>query len=83
MNRDHQKNILNISQKWFLINPLSEMRQKNKTEYDEYKWFVPFTYTTKNELNYNFETKPTWLTPNNTECIKFVFTIFISFCSNN
>ena len=55
-----------ISQKWFLVNPLNTVKN-NLTEYNKYKWFVPFTFTTKNIRNFNFETKPTWLKPNDTE----------------
>ena len=61
---------LNVSQKYFLLNPLNTLENnKNKTEYDSYKWYVPFTFTRKSELNFSFESKPYWLIPNQTECM--------------
>jgi aminopeptidase N len=62
LNIDYDNNdtiLLNIKQNWFLLNPLSK---KN----NDYKWYIPFTYTTSKELNFNFETKPIWLKPNDT-----------------
>jgi aminopeptidase N len=57
---------ITISQKWFLVNPLNTV-QNNLTEYNKYKWYVPFTYTTKNVRDFNFESKTTWLKPTDTE----------------
>ena len=54
-----------ISQKWFLLNPMSKFYKQPKI-YDTYKWFIPFTYTIKNELNFEFESKPFWIKPNDT-----------------
>ncbi len=36
-----------------------------------YKWYIPFTYTTKTLNNFKFESKPIWLTPNQNESISF------------
>ena len=51
--------IISIKQNWFLLNNLNKTNETNK-----YKWYIPFTYTTSNELNFNFESKPIWLKPN-------------------
>lgn len=54
--------VLTLNQEWFLLN-----RIKNYSNNDQQnKWYIPFTYTTSNELNFNFETKPIWLKPNDT-----------------
>jgi aminopeptidase N len=67
-----------ISQKWFLLNPMSKFYKQPKI-YDTYKWFVPFTYTTKYELNFEFESKPFWIKPNdNVGNLRGVFI----FCTN-
>ena len=59
-------NQLTLSQKWFLLNPLSKMI---KTEaFKTYKWFVPFTFTTQNSPKFEFESKPVWLIPSQNEC---------------
>lgn len=56
-------NSLHIAQKWFLLNNIGE----NVKDLNENKWYVPFTFTTKNELNFDFESKTQWLKPNQTE----------------
>lgn len=62
------RSVLNITQKWFLINPISPaLVSSNQSEFNSYKWYVPFTYTTREKANFNFETKPTWLKPNESE----------------
>ena len=62
--------VMNITQKWFLVNPTSKaLVDSNQTEFNSYKWYVPFTYTTKEQANFSFETKPTWLKPNQSEMI--------------
>lgn len=62
-------NALNVTQKWFLLDPLNDIQNSlNQSEYNSYKWYVPFTYTTKSALNFQFETRPTWLKPNQKEC---------------
>ncbi len=63
--RNYEENTIKLNQSWFLMNPLNKV---NKTEYNTYKWYVPFTYTTKDELKFDFETKPVWLTPDKSEC---------------
>ena len=55
---------INITQNWFLLNPISTTNNNNQTS--DYKWYIPFTYTTSNELNFNFETKPIWFKNNDT-----------------
>lgn len=55
-------NKITANQEWFLLNPASKVKT-NKTEYNKYKWYVPFTYTTKTESNFNFESRPVWLKP--------------------
>jgi len=54
---------INITQNWFLLNPILSSNNSNQSDY---KWYIPFTYTTSNELNFNFETKPIWFKPNDT-----------------
>ena len=61
---------IKISQRWFLVNPLNTV-QYNLTQYNQYKWFVPFTFTTKNIGDFNFESRPTWLKPSDAES-KFI-----------
>jgi hypothetical protein len=58
---------LKVKQSWFLLNQCS--KSQNASFYENYKWFVPFTYTTKSSLNFDFERKPFWLKPNESECI--------------
>lgn len=65
--RDYTNNKLIVTQKWFLLNP--ENLIQNTSEYNEYRWYVPFTYTTKTEENFNFENKPTWLKPQDAKSI--------------
>lgn len=48
-----------VSQRWFLVNPLNTVR--GTPEYEKYKWYVPITMTTKQEKDFNFEKRPTWL----------------------
>jgi aminopeptidase N len=51
------------TQKWFLLNPLNSIQ-----DYNDYQWFVPITFTTSRELDFNFEMRPEWLKPNDTGC---------------
>ncbi len=51
--------ILTAKQKWFLLNPLNNVQ--NTQEYNDYQWIVPITYTTSNELDFDFEKRPLWL----------------------
>ena len=63
VNRDTTTNTLAVSQKYFLLNPQNKIQYTD--EYDTYKWYIPFTYTTKAESNFDFETRPTWIMPEN------------------
>ncbi len=67
VNRDIEGNKLIITQKWFLLNFQSKLLN-NPVEYNSYKWYVPFTFTTKNQSSFNFESKTDWLKPNDTQC---------------
>ncbi len=51
-------NKLHLSQKWFLLNPQNKIQFTS--EYDKYRWYIPFTYTTKIELDFDFEKRPIW-----------------------
>ena len=51
------RNNLTLTQSWFLLNPTSE------TINEDYKWYIPFTYTTKLQSQFEFESNVTWLTP--------------------
>ncbi|RNA03939.1 Aminopeptidase N, partial [Brachionus plicatilis] len=50
---------LNISQRWFLLNPLSKIL--GSKSYNDTKWFVPFTFTAKSNAKFDFESRPNWL----------------------
>ena len=57
-----------VKQRWFLLNPDSKMLNKQSSAiYDNYKWFVPFTFTTKAERHFDFETKAFWLKPSDSQ----------------
>jgi aminopeptidase N len=60
-----KNNKIHLTQRYFLLNPLNTI--ENTPEYAKFQWFVPFTFTTQNELNYDFEERPTWLKPSQTE----------------
>jgi aminopeptidase N len=62
----NSKNKIKISQKWFLINPLSKVLNR-KADYENTKWYIPFTYTTQQQNVFQFESKPEWLKPSDTE----------------
>lgn len=59
-------NQISLTQKWFLLNPLNSVQDTDV--YRTYRWYVPFTFTTKEELNFEFETKPIWFSPDQQEC---------------
>jgi aminopeptidase N len=59
---DRNGNKLTTTQKWFLLNPLNSIQ--NTQEYNKYQWFVPITYTTRQELSFDFEKRPQWLKEN-------------------
>ena len=77
-NNESSSSVMHIRQSWFLLNPSSKIL--NTAAYHKYKWFVPFTFTTKSDLSFEFESKPYWLKPNQSESEPFVFKInFIIF----
>ena len=62
-------NKLHLSQRWFLLSPLSKMRQpQNALEYSKHKWFIPFTMTSSDKLEFDFESEIYWLKPDSAEC---------------
>ena len=63
VNRDIAQNKLIITQKWFLLKSLNDSAESNS-----YKWYVPFTFTTKNQSAFNFESETNWLKPNDSQC---------------
>ncbi len=62
-------NKLRLSQRWFLLNPLNTIQ--NTSEYRETRWYIPFTYTTKEELDFDFEKRPIWFSKDNSESEPF------------
>jgi aminopeptidase N len=66
-------NQISLAQKWFLLNPLNSIQSTD--EYAKNRWHIPFTYTTKEELNFNFESFTYWFRPDQQECIenKYLF----------
>lgn len=68
---------LNLTQRWFLLSPLSKMRQpQNAIEYNKHKWFIPFTMTSSDKLQFDFESDIYWLKPDVDEC-EILFGFFI------
>ncbi|CAF0920546.1 unnamed protein product [Brachionus calyciflorus] len=65
--RDYQNKQIKLSQNWFLLNPTNKI--KNTDEYNQYKWYIPFTFTSKESPDFNFETRPYWLKPDDKELI--------------
>ena len=69
--------IIKLSQKWFILNRNNSFNN-NQTEYRKRKWYIPFTYTTKNESYFEFQSgnNTAWLTPKDDneigECIMFL-----------
>ena len=66
-----QDDSLSVKQEWFLLNRLSRNKklEGERELYANYKWYVPFTFTTKAQGMFSFESKPYWLKPNDTELI--------------
>ena len=58
-------NHLQVKQNWFLLNPLNKV---DPSEYNSYKWYVPFTYTTSSDPNFNLESDVSWLKPEDSQC---------------
>lgn len=59
-------NQVRVKQNWFLLNPLNSVQKTDL--YNRSRWFIPFTYTTKEQLNWSFESKPSWFRPEQQEC---------------
>ena len=59
-------NELSLTQNWFLLNPLNKVQ--NTPEYAKYKWYIPFTYTTKTESDFRFESKTHWFRKEEDKC---------------
>jgi aminopeptidase N len=55
-------NQLSLSQRWFLLIS-SKKISSNLTEYNSYKWWIPVSLTSSDELDFNFEKRPIWLDP--------------------
>jgi aminopeptidase N len=74
MKRDYDSNKAHLTQKWFLLNPLNKVSEQ---EYKQYTWYVPVTYTTKKEPQFEFESKTHWLKPYDSECNSYFFNLNI------
>ena len=62
-------NTLVVTQKWFLLNPTNLVQNlEDQSEFESYRWYIPFTYTTSNELNFRFDTLPVWFKPEHKNC---------------
>lgn len=59
-------NRLSLKQNWFLLNPQNTVQ--NTMEYKNYRWYIAFTYTTKEKLDWNMEAKATWFKPEDEQC---------------
>lgn len=70
VDRAYGKKQMILTQNWFLLNPDSKI--KDTEEYANYKWFIPFTYTSKENPIFDFETKPIWIEPHQKECNLFL-----------
>ena len=64
-------NTLELTQNWFLLNPANKV-QNNPAEYNSYRWYVPFTFTTKNIGDFSFESKTYWLKKNDTQSKNYI-----------
>lgn len=73
-------NQLSVTQKWFLLNPLNKL--KDTVEYNDYRWFVPFTFTTKNNPNFDFESNTTWFEPTQDKSTLFYLKNILKIISN-
>ena len=61
LTREPSTNKVTVTQKWFLLNPQNTVQ--NTDEYKKYRWYIPFTYTSQSEQNWELETPPTWFKP--------------------
>ena len=66
INRESDKLIM--TQSYFLLNPLNKIKKENLTEYNQYRWYIPVTFTTQDELDFDFEKKPIWFKAEDDEC---------------
>ena len=57
-----KRNNVKITQSWFLLNPNNSLAN-NVTAYNEFRWYIPFTFTTKDVRDFKFESNTTWLSP--------------------
>lgn len=65
-------NQLHLKQRWFLLNPLNTVQ--NTAEFNKYKWYIAFTYTTKEKLDWNIESTPNWFAPDlNERKISYIY----------
>ncbi|CAF0815629.1 unnamed protein product [Brachionus calyciflorus] len=63
--RDYTNNKMSLKQNWFLLNPNNSVQYTD--EYAKYRWYIPFTFTQKENPNFDFETRPIWLKPEDLE----------------
>lgn len=61
--RNYMTNSVALSQKWFLLNPLNKVPAAT---YNAARWYVPFAYTTSVEKDFDFEKRPVWIRPQDT-----------------
>ena len=66
LSRDYTNNKMVAEQKWFLLNPLNKVSQ---AEMDKYKWYIPLTYTTELDSNFNIESQVNWIKPEDKEVV--------------
>lgn len=77
INRATGSNQITLTQKWFLLNPLNTIQ--GTAEYDEYKWYIPFSYTSQETPNWDFESPTTWFMPNQAQCNDALFYFRLKF----
>ena len=73
LNVTRDENNLKVEQNWFLLNPLNTV---SPDEFNRYRWYVPFTYTTQKELDFSFNKTATWFRANDSSCNFFLFFIY-------
>jgi aminopeptidase N len=61
VDRNYDRNRMTLTQEWFLVNPLNNANKS--TDYADYKWFVPITFTDQNVQSFEFESNTTWMKP--------------------
>lgn len=76
VSRNYTDKSIDVTQEWFILNPLDN-RKRNSVKQE---WYVPFTFTTKENPEFDFYARPQWLKPNDTKC-KYIqnYFFFISF----